>query len=549
MFRQVHFRIPRFAIDDVSRAVSTLRTEVAKLLSEDGEDAAVFYFDSSEYFNLSYRLATAFPDLWESTLIRSYHSSRPPVHLLQSDHDSNASQNDAIFGSSLLVSLFRRTAVVFGAMMLYFGTINIRLQKMVITVSQPLILAGICLMYYEVAHAKWIVIFPCLGVTMLFFCQFHHHFKAGSTGDGKIGVDADDDASINAHSRQSRSFNRLSLRRTPQHDRHEEAESEHRQERGVFEEPEMEVAGAEAEVRRGEVVETPPGGVHEAHDDNSNSDVDGEDGLSEDQRAGDVKFSDRISWESDSTAEPIAVRGEGKEGQKEYWFDGQRVWDEDEDEEMPNHLFLHSDDEALFDGFAKRQPGSNAAAAGGGGGDVGQKVQEGVGLASAYPIAVTAAAEVAGVGRRWKDSEEDGVTGAAMLTDSSRGIGIGGRIISGCNRPEEQRRLRARNMMLDELLHSRLNRLKAGEPENPDGPDYNALVAMIIREREEAVNAKAAAIVAAAEIAINNAFRNMQIANAAEEAVAVAVAAEIDVLDDDEIAFNIAFRDMLNASP
>jgi hypothetical protein len=69
--------------------------------------------------------------------------------------------------------------------------------------------------------------------------------------------------------------------------------------------------------------------------------------------------------------------------------------------------------------------------------------------------------------------------------------------------------------MVEDLLLSRLNRLKAGEPESPDGPDINALVAMIIREREAATNSSAA---------------------------------EEDVPDDDEIAFNNAFRDMLNTS-
>jgi hypothetical protein len=111
--------------------------------------------------------------------------------------------------------------VVAGTMMLYFGTINIRLQKLVITVSQPLILAGICLMYYEVAHVQWIVIFPCLGVLLVLGYQFWHHSNAGSSGDGKIGVDADDDATSKEHSKQSRYLDRLSLRRIHPHDQHE----------------------------------------------------------------------------------------------------------------------------------------------------------------------------------------------------------------------------------------------------------------------------------------------------------------------------------------
>jgi hypothetical protein len=166
---------------------------------------------------------------------------------------------------------------------------------------------------------------------------------------------------------------------------------------------------------------------------------------------------------------------------------------------------------------------ANAAAEAGVGGDMDQKLQDGMGATSAYPIAAAPGAEAGAVGRRWEESEEDedAVAGAALLTggisssktssSSRRGEG---RILSGRNRPanetEEQRSLRVRSNMVEDLLLSRLNRLKAGEPENPDGPDINALVAMIIREREAATNAAAAATAAAAEIAFNNVFRDMQ---------------------------------------
>jgi hypothetical protein len=213
----IHFVIPILAIEDVRRAVATLEAEVSKLLSAVDDDG--FDIDSSEYFHVSYRLAAAFPDLWESVVVRSYHTTQPPIHL---SHNANSeANNDTILGSRLLSSLLRRTVVVAGTMMLYFGTINIRLQKLVITVSQPLILAGICLMYYEVAHVQWIVIFPCLGVLLVLGYQFWHHSNAGSSGDGKIGVDADDDATSKEHSKQSRYLDRLSLRRIHPHDQHE----------------------------------------------------------------------------------------------------------------------------------------------------------------------------------------------------------------------------------------------------------------------------------------------------------------------------------------
>lgn len=189
----IHFFIPLLAIKEVRRAVSTLQAEVTKLLSIVDDDG--FYIDASEYFNVSYRLAAVFPDLWESVVVRSYHTTQPPVHL--SHNANNEANNGTIFGNSLMSSLLRRSVVVAGTMMLYFGTINIRLQKMVITVSQPLILAGICWMFYEMAHVQWIVIIPCLGLFLLLVHQLRYHTKAGSGGDSRIGVDSDNASSRN----------------------------------------------------------------------------------------------------------------------------------------------------------------------------------------------------------------------------------------------------------------------------------------------------------------------------------------------------------------
>jgi hypothetical protein len=284
--------------------------------------------------------------------VRSYHTTQPPIHL---SHDANSeASNDTILGSRLLSSLLRRTSVVAGTMMLYFGTINIRLQKMVITVSQPLILAGICWMYYEVAHAQWIVIFPCLGVLLFLGYQFWHHSKAGSSGDGKIGVAADDDASSKEHSKQSRSLDSLSLRRIHPHDQHEEANRRSEQ---------LEVAssgGAGEEVRRMEAVagSIPVPGIDDTvHGVNR--------GVTS---AGIEHFSDTQSFEVDNyldeeesfrlmiesyfngestppTPPPAAAaaaavvseedRDEGG-GYDEGWSDGQNAWDV----EMPDHISL-----------------------------------------------------------------------------------------------------------------------------------------------------------------------------------------------------------------
>lgn len=186
----IHYFIPLLAIKDVRRAVTTLQSEIAKLLIVRDDDGICF--DASEYFHLSYRLAAVFSNLWESVVVRSYHTTFPPVHISHDANNSITESKDAIFCINLLSAVLRRAVAISGTMMLYFGTLNIRLQKMAITVAQPLVLAGICWMYYEMSHFKWIVIFPCIIPLAFIYSQFRKSCKSGSKGDTKIRVDCDD---------------------------------------------------------------------------------------------------------------------------------------------------------------------------------------------------------------------------------------------------------------------------------------------------------------------------------------------------------------------
>jgi hypothetical protein len=176
------------ASKDVKRAVTTLRAEITKLLANNNRNQ--FDFNASEFFHLSYRLANTFPTLWESAVVMAYHTSNPPQHLTRNESaDADKLQRGTVLGSSWLAAFVKRLMLIFGIILFYFVTINLRLQKMVLTIAQPLILAGLCWFYYT--SAGWPIIFPVLLLVLIMYSQCRPHLdESPSEGSSTIGVDS-----------------------------------------------------------------------------------------------------------------------------------------------------------------------------------------------------------------------------------------------------------------------------------------------------------------------------------------------------------------------
>lgn len=170
--------VPLLAANDVKRAVMSLNRAIDSILTSsrsDITDTAHINFDATQYFFLSHRVARLFPNLWESEVVLSYRSSRPPQHL---SYSSGHMQREIVAGNqrSWVINMATQVARAFistlTSVALLFGTVDIHLQKAIITVVQPTILAGICFAYYDIVNGDWIIAVACAILFGSIFYQF-----------------------------------------------------------------------------------------------------------------------------------------------------------------------------------------------------------------------------------------------------------------------------------------------------------------------------------------------------------------------------------------
>jgi hypothetical protein len=171
--------VPLLAANDVKRAVAALNHEIDAIISNSIDDTTpsrAINFDSSEYFFVSRRVAGLFPSLWESEVVMSYRSIHPPHHLrLEPLNDATNKAAVKFQGSSAVgvaCNLARAFLTTLSTIALLFGTVNIHLQKAIITVFQPAVLAGICYAYYDIVNGSWIIAVACVIVVGGLYLQF-----------------------------------------------------------------------------------------------------------------------------------------------------------------------------------------------------------------------------------------------------------------------------------------------------------------------------------------------------------------------------------------
>jgi hypothetical protein len=174
----VHFVVPQLAFDDVKGAFEIVRREVATLVSlKEGQDPCVAsaVFDASRYFFLSRQLAEKFPFIWEAAVVSAYSSPTPPRHLSLSEGNDNTGFAPSAHWGPLFMTrrFFQRLGAAFGTLGIFLGTINIRIQKLVLHTIQPIVLGGGFLVYSDIGKSKWLGAFPIFSI----LCLFVYHIR------------------------------------------------------------------------------------------------------------------------------------------------------------------------------------------------------------------------------------------------------------------------------------------------------------------------------------------------------------------------------------
>lgn len=162
----IYFTIPNLVREDVATTMATVKHAIDLAFRN---DKALVVLDSPKYFFASRRLAEEFPDQFESSVVRAFHSYYPPSELdmtcalkpddmkikltaetLHSTHEVPVMRKKK--ANTLMTFVQRFNASVLLVLILqYIGTVPIRIQQVIIHTLQPIVLSliFILIIYFQ----------------------------------------------------------------------------------------------------------------------------------------------------------------------------------------------------------------------------------------------------------------------------------------------------------------------------------------------------------------------------------------------------------------
>jgi hypothetical protein len=139
----VHYYIPNLARKEV-QTVGFLLHQAVQSICTDSVSSSPLVLDAPRYLFVSTNLANRFPDLFESVVVKSYHSSSPGELAKKWKVSHASSFVPSLLGSSSTGSRVRRTTVssLFFSLLQRMGAMPPAIQRLLIHTIQPVIVAG-----------------------------------------------------------------------------------------------------------------------------------------------------------------------------------------------------------------------------------------------------------------------------------------------------------------------------------------------------------------------------------------------------------------------
>ena len=135
----VNYIIPSLVFNEVSNAYKIIHDTIEQICNIDKADER-FFLNMPAYLFISTNIAKNFPDMLESTIISAYQNYLPgELYKKWNDRSSNLNIVNNSVRIAILSTIINILQIV--------GTSPFILQKMVIRLSQPVILAGICVAF------------------------------------------------------------------------------------------------------------------------------------------------------------------------------------------------------------------------------------------------------------------------------------------------------------------------------------------------------------------------------------------------------------------
>lgn len=168
----IHFAIPNIVADEVEEAISHIHDTIDEAFSLNSDPARISesILDAPSYFFVSTNLAEIFPQPFESGVVSAYRSVYPsPGGYIHNFRQSKSPSHMANLRESKTWGLLKRLGFIafLTSIIQLIGTFPIRVQKLLIHVVQPILLAFLFIAWIRIASSLLFTILACMA--LIFF--------------------------------------------------------------------------------------------------------------------------------------------------------------------------------------------------------------------------------------------------------------------------------------------------------------------------------------------------------------------------------------------
>lgn len=178
----IHFAVPKLVSDDVATSMSAVKHAVSLAFKREREPPVL---NTPKYFFVSHKLAAAYPNHFESSVVLSFYSHFPPseldaVSVFRSTkvQDWMGSENDKMMSAFMSISRWVNVNVIALTFVQNLGAAPIRMQRAAIHTLQPIILSLIAILYFYIIDHPLVALVP-LGFILFELCLYIRRTRNG----------------------------------------------------------------------------------------------------------------------------------------------------------------------------------------------------------------------------------------------------------------------------------------------------------------------------------------------------------------------------------
>jgi hypothetical protein len=164
----IHYGIPRLVAEEVEKTLNQIHDTIDEAFAQEQPDPKLGNFlDAPSYFFVSSNLAEIFPQTFESSIVSVYRSIYPaPGGYVHNFRQIDKYQSSVNLRENRTWGLLKRFGFTTFLLSL-FGTFPIRIQKFVIHVIQPLLLAFLLLAWAYISSSLLLTVLACMALIMI----------------------------------------------------------------------------------------------------------------------------------------------------------------------------------------------------------------------------------------------------------------------------------------------------------------------------------------------------------------------------------------------